>query len=218
MTEKNTNYWKNALVRYETKDWVNKPTLFAQQVISYFPKSGKLLELGAGQGQDSLCFSQKGFAVTATDFVNTGLQNCEKKAKAQHLSIDFQLADISKPLAFLNETFDVVYSHLGLHYLNREKTQMLFKEIHRILKPDGLFITLLNTIEDPELQSSKFEKIEDYFYREMSFDFYKRYFSIEHVKDFTDGLFEFIILDNRGQTYKDEIKTLIRLVAKKKSL
>jgi hypothetical protein len=44
------DYWKNAHVRYSSKDWIKKPTIFATQAINYFPKSGSILELGAGQG------------------------------------------------------------------------------------------------------------------------------------------------------------------------
>ncbi|OGH65882.1 MAG: hypothetical protein A3B90_03200 [Candidatus Magasanikbacteria bacterium RIFCSPHIGHO2_02_FULL_41_13] len=59
------------------------------------------------------------------------------------------------------------------------------------------------------------KKIEENYYREVAFDFYKRFFSVEETSIFIQNLFEPIILDNHGETYKDEIKTLIRLVAKK---
>ncbi len=214
-TMNNHNYWSEALKRYATKDWVNKPTLFAEQIKEYLPQMGKLVEFGSGQGQDALYFAKLGYEVTATDLVDTGLKECEVKAHKQNLSLQFRLVDIAKPLPFGSESFDIVYSHLGLHYLNKEGTKKLFQEIHRILKPNGILATLFNTVEDPEIQSDGFEKIEKNYYREVAFDFYKRFFSVEETKQFIDGLFDPILLDNKGETYKDEIKTLIRLVAKK---
>jgi len=211
----NTHYWDEALKRYATKDWANKPTLFAEQIQQYFPSNGKLLELGSGQGQDALYFAKQGYDVTATDLVDTGIKECEQKGKSQDLSINFQLVDIAKPLPFEDNSFDIVYSHLGLHYLNKEGTEKLFHEIHRILKPGGVLASLFNTVEDPEMSSSGFEKIEENYYREIAFDFYKRFFSVEETKYLIDGLFEVTLLDNKGETYKDEIKTLIRLVALK---
>ncbi len=211
----NEHYWDEALKRYATKDWVNKPTLFAEQIIQYLPVKGNLLELGSGQGQDALYFAKQGHSVMATDLVDTGLKECEAKAKAEDLSINFELVDIAKPLPFADNSFDIVYSHLGLHYLNKEGTEQLFREIYRILKPGGILASLFNTIDDPEIHSSGFEKIEENYYREVAFDFYKRFFSVEETQQLIQGLFEPLLLDNKGETYKDEIKTLIRLVVKK---
>ena len=52
---------------YKNQDWINKPNIFAQEVLEYIPSSGTMLCLGDGQGQDSRFFAQKGYAVTATD-------------------------------------------------------------------------------------------------------------------------------------------------------
>ena len=211
----NEHYWDEALKRYATKDWVNKPTLFVEQIHQYLPAQGNLLELGSGQGQDALYFAKHGYAVTATDLVDTGLKECEAKAKAENLNINFQIVDIGQTLPFDDSSFDIVYSHLGLHYLNKEGTEQLFREIHRILKPGGILASLFNTIDDPEIHSSGFEKIEENYYREVAFDFYKRFFSVEETQQLIQGLLEPLLLDNKGETYKDEIKTLIRLIARK---
>lgn|SRR3989338_4842545 len=154
----NTHYWDEALKRYSTKDWANKPTLFAEQVQQYLPHEGKILELGSGQGQDALYFAKQGYDVMATDLVDTGLKECEQKGKSQDLSINFQLVDIAEPLPFEDKSFDIVYSHLGLHYLNKEGTKKLFQEIYRVLKPGGILASLFNTVEDPEMISQGFEK------------------------------------------------------------
>lgn len=211
----NKQYWNDALKRYTTKSWVDKPTIFAQQVAGYFPKQGKLLELAAGQGQDSRYFARLGYRVTATDLVDTGLRDAEQKAERENLKIIFQTVDLAQPLPFPDASFNIVYSHLGLHYLDKIGTEMMFKEIHRVLKPGGVLVALFNTVDDPEINSPEFEKIEDNYYREVAFDFKKRYFSVDETKYFINGLFEPLLLDNQGETYKDEIKTLIRLVGKK---
>ncbi len=211
----NTTYWDEALKRYATKEWANKPSLFAEQIANYLPETGTLLELGSGQGQDALHFARRGYTVTATDLVDTGLTSCAEKAEKENLQVHFQIVDISQPLPFPSASFDVVYSHLGLHYLNKEKTKALFQEIHRMLKPGGILASLFNTIDDPEIHTEAFEPVEEHFYREIAFDFYKRYFSLEETRYFMNGLFEPVLLDNKGETYKDGIKTLIRLVARK---
>lgn len=215
MQSTNQQYWNEALKRYASKDWVDKPTIFAQQITSYLPKAGSLLELASGQGQDARYFAQLGYQVTATDLVDIGLREAQQKAEKEDLKIVFQTVDLAHLLPFSDNSFDVVYSHLGLHYLDKIGTEKMFKEIHRILKPGGILASLFNTIDDPEVGSSGFEKIEDGYYREVAFDFKKRYFSVEDTEQFINGLFAPLLLDNKGETYKDEIKTLIRLVGRK---
>lgn len=215
MSQTNQKYWSEALKRYSTKSWVDKPTIFSEQIEPYLPKTGSLLELASGQGQDARYFARLGYQVTATDLVDTGLNEAKQKAEKENLTITFNTVDISKPLPFPDNTFDIVYSHLGLHYLNKTKTELLFKEIQRILRPDGILAALFNTVDDPEIKSTKFEKIEDNYYIETDFDFKKRYFSVQDTQNFIKNLFKPLLLDNKGETHKDEIKTLIRLVAKK---
>ena len=211
----NQEYWDAALTRYTTKDWVNKPTIFAEQITQYLPASGQLLELASGQGQDARYFARLGYKVTATDLVDTGLKEAAKKAELENLQINFQITDLAKPLPFPDNSFEIIYSHLGLHYFNKTDTKKLFKELHRVLKSGGILAALFNTTDDPEIHTPDFAKIEENYYREVAFDFPKRYFSVIETQEFIQDIFEPLLLDNSGETYKDEIKTLIRLVAKK---
>ena len=53
-------YWAEIHRKYARESWIDKPTLFAQNAINYFPSKGKLLELGAGRGQDAYFFAPTG--------------------------------------------------------------------------------------------------------------------------------------------------------------
>lgn len=119
MTHVERTYWNAALERYKTKEWVDKPTIFAEQIKDYLPETGKLLELAAGQGQDSRYFVRQGYDVTATDLVDVGLNEAKRKAEKEELKINFQTVDLSQPLPFADDSFEIVYSHLGLHYLDK---------------------------------------------------------------------------------------------------
>ncbi len=61
------DYWAKLHEMYREKDWITKPSLFAETVKDYLPKKGTLLDLGAGLGQDSVYFKELGYEVTATD-------------------------------------------------------------------------------------------------------------------------------------------------------
>jgi hypothetical protein len=61
-------YWDEQHDKYLSTDWIDKPSIFVQWVIDYFPPSGSVLDLGAGQAQDSRFLTEKGYEVMATDF------------------------------------------------------------------------------------------------------------------------------------------------------
>lgn len=202
------SYWQKKLEKYSNEDWSQKPSIFATQVVQYFPKPGHILELGAGLGQDAIFFAQEGYKVTSCDL--TDLAN-ERIPKEFRKNIAFKVVDLSQPLPIELDSFDVVYSHLALHYFDKTRMQQLFEEIYKVLKVGGIFATLTNTQDDPEI--SEFEKIEDDYYVTPD-GLKKRYFSVDSLGQFTSK-YKILLLDAKGETYKDKIKTLIRFVGEK---
>jgi len=153
--------WNTQHLKYTEAEWINKQTLFAQYAIKFFPSTGKVIDVGCGQGQDSRFFSKHGYTVTSIDFSEQGISIAKEKSKSSN--INFQVLDISEPLPFQDESFDIVYSHLAIHYFNKEKTKSIFKELSRILKNDGILAIFVNSVHDPEYKTGK--KIEeDYFF------------------------------------------------------
>lgn len=199
-------YWDQKHDKYIEQDWIVKPTIFATQVIKYFPKGAMILELGCGQGQDTKYFIDNGFSVVACDFSQHALDQAKLR-----MSADFRQIDLSKPLNFQRESFDIVYSHLALHYFDQKRTEDLFNEIYEVLKPGGIFAAFTNTLDDPEVENSTF--IEDGLYM-TPVGIQKRFFTTETFAKLVSK-FEIIVLDNKGETHKDPIKTLIRFVGKK---
>ncbi len=209
-----SNAWNNLHSRYSKQDWINKPNIFAKEILKYIPKGAKLLELGAGQGQDTRFFARNGIEVTSTDISSKALEENKKKLPDELKDkVKIIETDTSKPLNFEDESFDVVYAHLSLHYFDAKTTRKIIQEVYRVLKPCGLFMMLNNAVTDPEYGQG--EKIEDdYFFIN---DKKKRFFSTTSIKSFLDG-FETVLLDDKGETYKDAAKgihNLIRYVGKK---
>lgn len=93
------------------------------------------MELGCGEGNDSVLFAQAGHTVTATDFSDVVIrQNTERYSNN---NLHFAEQDISEPLAFPDQTFDVVYARLSLHYFRDSQTRKIFQEIAHVLKQNG---------------------------------------------------------------------------------
>lgn len=203
-------YWDEQHDKYAETYWIDKPSLFAQWAIDHFPQEGSVLDLGAGQAQDSRYFDENGYDVTATDFSDHALELAKQKSSA---SIKLQKVDSSEPLPFADQSYDAVYAHLSLHYFDKETTEKIFADIHRVLKVGGLLVALFNSAEDPEISEGK--EIESNF-----IDLHgvcKRYFSPSTAQSFAKD-FEVIVADSKGTTYKDReinVNNLVRLVARK---
>lgn len=210
--ENDITYWQKVHTRYSNQNWINEPTVFAKQAIKYFPKTGLILDLGAGQCQDTFYFAKKGYKVVACDLSEFALNLAKQKMPfSLKDKIEFKIIDFNKTLPFKPKSFDIVYSHLALHYFTEKRTQNLFDEIFKILKIGGIFATITNSIDDPEI--TEFKKIPEEYYSSPE-GLKKRYFSLPSMAKFTQK-FKTLLLDNQGETYKDRIKTLIRFIGKK---
>ena len=177
------------------------------------PENGRLLDLGAGQGQDSIYFAKQGFEVTCTDIEDGALEIARTNAEKEGVVIATKNVDLAKPLPFGGDSFEVIYAHLSLHYFTSATTQSLIDEIHRVLVPGGVLAFMVNSVSDPEYGTG--EQIEpDYFLTEGT---QKRYFSTKTASTFLKA-FETIVLDDEGSSYKDQAKgvhNLIRFVGRK---
>jgi rhodanese-related sulfurtransferase len=113
----------------------------------------ELLELGAGQGRDSLYFAAAGMRVTAVDLTASGVETIGAKALAAGLgdAVVARRHDVREPLPFADETFDACYSHM-LFCMALDETELvaLAREIHRTLRPSGLCIYTARTTRDPD--------------------------------------------------------------------
>ncbi|WP_156094781.1 class I SAM-dependent methyltransferase [Nocardia lijiangensis] len=100
-----------------------------------------ILELGAGHGRDALHFARAGFTVHATDFSNAGLRQLRERADSEALEgLTAGIVDVRDPLPLPDESFDAVYAHMLLCMaLSSEQIVALVREIHRVLRPGGIF-------------------------------------------------------------------------------
>ncbi len=130
-----------------------EPSYPARTASEVFKKEGvaRVLELGAGQGRDTLFFAQEGYRITALDYSKEGLEVIEGKAQSIGLSqsIKTREHDIRQPLPFEDGSFDACYSHmLYCMALTSKELESLSQEILRVLRPAGLNVyTARNTMD-----------------------------------------------------------------------
>ena len=205
--------WDKLHEYYSKQDWIEKPSIFAEEVLGFFPKDGYILCLGDGQGQDGRSFASKGYKVLSTDISNSVLEiNNQKISEQQLKNIATEKLDLREVFPYSEATFDVVYAHLSLQYFSKDLTEQIFKEIKRVLKQGGILAVFVNSVSDPQFNTGK--KIEQELFEIEGKS--KRFFS-KNSMDYFASDFQIILLDNNGRTYKDEamgVHNLIRFVGR----
>jgi SAM-dependent methyltransferase len=132
-----------------------EPSEAARIAAEMFKKEGKrrILELGAGQGRDTLFFAQNGFQVHALDYAQSAVETIAVKARKFGLSgaITATQHDLRDRLPFDDETFDSCYSHmLFCMALTTRNLEFLSDEVRRVLKPGGFNIYTVRNTRDPD--------------------------------------------------------------------
>ncbi len=188
-----------------------KPTSFSQVAKEYFSKSAKVLELGCGVGSDSIYFADNGFKVIATDFSSEVIkQNTDNYIKSD---VEYSVLDMSAPLPFKQDNFDVVYSHLALHYYDHETTSSIVTEVHRVLKTNGVFAFACKSTSDPHFgEGEQVEK--DVFISPKGHA--RHFFSIDYTRSLLNNLFSINMLKEIKSDYPNDKSVFIYCVALKK--
>ncbi len=118
----------------QRKIYQSKPLLL--KFLKYTPKNAKVLDLGCGTGISIAKFLYgKGCKVTGIDFSDGMLRLARKNVpKAKFIKMD-----ITK-MKFKKNSFDAAVSFYAIIHIPRNYHKDIYKNLHRILKSDGIFL------------------------------------------------------------------------------
>jgi SAM-dependent methyltransferase len=102
----------------------------------------RLLEVGAGTGQDSVFFRDNGLEVVATDLTPENVERCAQKG------LDAHVRDVLD-LGFDDDAFDAVWTINCLLHVPSDALPDALDEIARVLRPDGLFYLGVYSTQPP---------------------------------------------------------------------
>ena len=207
------NYWSD----YYLKN--NKPTdpsSFAKYIINMLDKNKTLIELGCGNGRDSVFFADHNLNVIAVDQVENEIEFLNEnysRAKLNFVCDDFTNLNESQNEMIKNSKFDYVYSRFTFHSINEKKEDRTLDWISENLN-DGLFLLEARSVNDP-----MFKKGENLSHNENFTDHYRRYMDLDNFcQKLESKNFEilFKIEDKDLAPYKDDNPYLIRIIARVK--
>ena len=193
--DKQAQHWENTFINRPETFGVS-PSAAAIKAAETFNKEGvtNILELGAGQGRDTLFFAQKGFHIQVLDYSQTGLDNIIKKAKTLGVDklITGKIHDVRDSLPFTDEKIGGCFSHmLYCMALTTKELKFLSDEIHRVLKNGGVNIYTVRHTGDGDYKNG-IHRGEDLY---ESGGFIVHFFSKEKVKQLSNG-FDIVNIEN----------------------
>ncbi|HEV3123797.1 MAG TPA: class I SAM-dependent methyltransferase [Candidatus Dormibacteraeota bacterium] len=146
-------HWQEQLVS-KPEMFGRDPSVPARAADLLFAAEGvhDVLELGAGQGRDTVFFAARGLRVYALDYTASGVQAIRDSAIRCGLggAITAAQHDVRDDLPYADGAFDACYSHMLFNMaLTTAELARLAQEVRRVLRPGGLNIYSARTTEDP---------------------------------------------------------------------
>jgi SAM-dependent methyltransferase len=159
----------------------------------------RLLELGCGQGRDTIFFASNGLDVHAIDSSKIAIENINQKIREKNISLSLKHFEATRDLPFGNNYFDAIYSHMFYNMsFTDEDLRFLFTESSRVLKNKGLLYFSVRS--DNDLLYNKGKKIDSNIYEINGFQI--RFFTKPQIKSFLSNYFE---IKNIIESYEEPV-------------
>lgn len=114
--------------KYETEGyyWGLMPNRICYDIMKILPpvKPYRVLDMGCGEGKDAVFFAKCGYAVTAFDVSEQGIEKAKRLAAHNKVEVRFFKADI---FDYCPDTeYDIIYSSGMLHFVPEVRRKELF--------------------------------------------------------------------------------------------
>ena len=121
------------------------------------PPAGEALDLGCGEGRNSLLLARYGYHVHAVDASSQGIQKLEKYARSQGLdNIDGEVADV-RTMQLKPNFYDAIVAVTILDHITETEGKNVAEAIINALKPGGFVFIEAFTIHDPAANTARKE-------------------------------------------------------------
>ncbi len=121
---------------------------FCRMSLEYLRDKGckKVLELGPGQGRDSLAFVMEGYSLTGLDCSNVACGILKERIPGMKV----RLGDVREKMDFEPESFDVCYAHMVLNMdMTPGDLRRTLKNVRTVLKKGGYMMFSVRNTQDP---------------------------------------------------------------------
>lgn len=142
------HYWNKYYAdRATISELKEDPSLFANDMLRRYMENGKnLVELGCGNGRDSLYFAKNGLNVTGIDASQIVIDELRKKYSENNCV--FICDDFVSAESIYQIQYDYCYSRFTLHAINAKQEAQILKKAYDMLKENGYLFIEARSIND----------------------------------------------------------------------
>lgn len=147
-------------------------------------KFGKVLDLGIGEGRNTLKFALKSYDITGVDISKTALDRCDEIFKNTKSDYELLECDLSE-YDIKEDTYSLIISSWSLNFIKKSDALRVISDSLKALKIDGLLYIGVFSKEDSQMNEYKlkYQEIErDTFYIKDR-DMIKCYFDMKDITD-----------------------------------
>ena len=123
-------------------------------------KNTKFLDLGCGNGADTLYLVERGYKVISVDYSKEAVNNINLNIKGG----EGKILDMNEKFFFDDNSFNIIIADICLHFFNEEKTNHIMREIKRILNKGGILLARVSSINDKNYGAGSGFEIENWYY------------------------------------------------------
>lgn len=118
-------------------------------------KFNKGIDLACGAGRHTILMAQMGIESTGVDSSKSSIEFAKKRAAELGLTNIKFINGLVQEIEFEKESFDLVLAWGLIHYLETKDQKEFLNKVYCMLKPGGLFLLTLRSMEDSRRKSAK---------------------------------------------------------------
>ena len=199
-------YWDKY---YSGNNAPKPPSDFAKFALEYMQPTRMLIDLGCGNGRDSIYFGHCGLKVTAVDSSKGAIESFDKSTPVFAICDDFVT---TKALMCID--YDYCYARWSIHAIKQIQQDELLPNIYRSLKEKGLLFIEARTINDTKYGQGEPLGEHEYFCD----NHYRRFIDPDKLTDQLKSIGFGIVYREESDIFSvvsGDAPTLIRIVAQK---
>lgn len=174
-------YWNESYQRPDLKptfdNWLDK---YWQAHLSTATNGDLIVDLGCGVGNNTKYLVEHGLSPTACDISELAIRTL----KSFLPDVQTLCLDMSEGLPFPKESVQVLIADLSIHYFDETTTYEVIRDLHKVLKSDGILLCRLNSTNEIGNKGNVMQTTERYLME--SEGIYRRFFDREEIERFFD--------------------------------
>jgi len=144
------NYWDKTWNRFLKYHGMIAPSAkLVQHLFNHVPRNGNILDLGCGEGRNSLYLSQVGYNIVGIDLSFKAARVMKNNFFEEELK-GLVITGDARNLPFLSDSIDGILAHHLFDHLDANGFDNALNEAFRVLKPEGVMLMTVDSFGEYE--------------------------------------------------------------------